>query len=159
LKEWPWICGPGLPPASSIMVGAMSMARTIGLITLPGLDQLRVAHEERGADALLVGEAALGAQAVLAEEEAVVAEEHDAGVVEGLFFSIDCSSIPTPSSTEAIIAARSRTSSGSPTWIGSRKPRMPGGCAARTRRCHAGLSLSTSSSGMTLGRGGYLQPR
>jgi len=51
------------------------------------LDALGIAHEERGADALLVGKAPLGAQAVLAEEEAVVPQEHDASPVElPLFF-------------------------------------------------------------------------
>src|SRR4030095_4371404 len=42
----------------------------------------RIANDEGGADAFLVGEAALGAQAVLAEELAVVAEERDERVIE-----------------------------------------------------------------------------
>jgi hypothetical protein len=42
----------------------------------------RIPQDERRADALLVGEAALGAEPVLAEEVTVVAEEEDEGVVE-----------------------------------------------------------------------------
>src|SRR6185436_19993300 len=45
-------------------------------------DPLRIAHIERRADALLVCEAALDGDPVLTEEEPVVAEEDDAGVVE-----------------------------------------------------------------------------
>src|SRR5262245_13268022 len=48
----------------------------------PGGDAPGEAHEECGAAALLVREAPLRAQAVLAEEKAVVAKEHDAGLLE-----------------------------------------------------------------------------
>ena len=81
-SERPWICGPGVPPASSTMVGAMSRASTISRTDAPALASGRVAEHERGADALLVGEAALGAEGVLAEEVAVVAQEQDERPVE-----------------------------------------------------------------------------
>src|SRR3954452_6909196 len=46
------------------------------------LDALGIADEEGRADALLVRKAPLGAQAMLAEEKAVVAEEHYAGALQ-----------------------------------------------------------------------------
>jgi len=47
-----------------------------------GLHERRITHEERRADAFLVREPPLRAEAMLAEEEAVVAEEDDARVVQ-----------------------------------------------------------------------------
>ena len=81
-SERPWICAPGLPPASSISVGAMSWQMTSSLTPRARLHLARIADDERRADAFLVGEAPLGAERVLAEEIAVVAEEDDERVVE-----------------------------------------------------------------------------
>ncbi|MNC99753.1 hypothetical protein D3C83_181450 [compost metagenome] len=36
-SEQPWICAPGLPPASSMSVGAMSWQMTISFTRVPGL--------------------------------------------------------------------------------------------------------------------------
>ena len=58
------------------------MLRTIGSNVVPGLDQRRIAHEQRNADRLLVGQPSLDAQAVLAVEVAVIAGEDDQRVVE-----------------------------------------------------------------------------
>ena len=77
------MCGPGVAAgdleARSARCPAQGRARRS---TVPGRDQGRVAHQERRADALLVGEPPLRAQPVLAEEVAVVADEDDEGAVE-----------------------------------------------------------------------------
>ena len=109
-----------LPPARSTSVGAMSWQITRSRSPRAGLEPGGIAHEERRAYALLVGEAALGPEPVLAEEIAVVAQEQDEGVVELRRSASSASnSSPMPSSTEAIMAARSRISSSVPAWMPS----------------------------------------
>ena len=67
----------------------MSWQSTSRVSASPACITRRIAHDERRADAFLVREAPLGAEPVLAEEEAVVAEKDDEGVVE-----LPCCSAP-----------------------------------------------------------------
>ena len=69
------------------------------------------------------------------------------------------SSIPTPSSTEAIIAARSRISSCVPAWIAASTACARSVALRRKASAQAGFARTTSSGGSTFGRGGNTRPR
>ena len=65
---------------------------------------------------------------------------------------------PTPSSTEAIIAARSRTSSGVPAASAARIAWFSGSAFSLNASSHAGLLRTTSSGASMFGRFGNSQP-
>ena len=67
-------------------------------------------------------------------------------------------SMPTPSSTAAIIAARSRISSCSPEWIASRSSRDSGRFRSSIASAHAGFCFTTSAGGSMFGFFGKTQP-
>ena len=68
--------------------------------------------------------------------------------------------MPTPSSTEAIIAARRRISSWLPAWIEASSARPAGSRSFRANAsASAGLERPTTSGGRTLGCGGNTWPR
>ena len=161
-SERPWICAPRLAAGELDRASARCPGRSRARARrVPAFDLARIAHDERRADAFLVGEAALGTERVLAEEIAVVAEEHDERVVElalpleRVEDRADALRRPTPSCARAGGSPPGRPR-GAPPGSPSRDPRSSQREALGPRRL---LRATTSAGGSMFGVFGKIASR